>query len=270
MHGCIATDSTDVKVKYPFAMQTSQSDTLCQGSATRLSASGANSYAWTPGESLDNATLANPTATPDTTTTYQVIGTDNLGCFKDTGLVTVKVFPVPTVDAGPDKTINVGQTIDLVPTISKDVTSVIWSPTSAITRDAYPGITVSPTQTTQYTVDVKNNGGCAARAAVTIYVVCDGANVFIPNTFSPNGDGANDIFYPRGTGLFSVKTLRIFNRWGQVVFEKHNFMPNDPSSGWDGTFKGVKLTMDVFVYTIDIVCDNNSVLTFNGNVALIQ
>ena len=105
---------------------------------------------------------------------------------------------------------------------------------------------------------------------MTIYVVCNGGNVFVPNTFSPNGDGANDIFYPRGTGLLKIKTLRIFDRWGELVFENQNFNANDQSAGWNGTFKGAKLTPDVYVYIIDIVCENNSVLTFSGNVALIQ
>jgi gliding motility-associated-like protein len=100
--------------------------------------------------------------------------------------------------------------------------------------------------------------------------VCNGSNVFIPNTFSPNGDGANDVFFPRGTGLFKIKTLKIFNRWGQLVFERNSFNANDPALGWDGSFKGVKLPPDVFVYMIDIICDNNSILPFKGNIALIQ
>jgi len=270
IHGCSAKDSIDIKVKYPFTMNYSQADSLCKGTPKELFASGANSYEWTPSEGLSSISSATPTATPDTTTTYQVVGTDNLGCFSDTGFVYIKIYPIPTVDAGPDRTINVGQTIDLVPIISNDVTSVIWSPTGTLSRNIYPAITVSPIQTTEYTVNVKNNGGCTASDRLTIYVVCNGANVFIPNTFSPNGDGANDVFYPRGTGLFSIKSFRIFNRWGEVVFEKQNFMPNDATYGWDGTFKGVKLTSDVYVYTIDIVCDNSSVLTFNGNVALVK
>ena len=119
-------------------------------------------------------------------------------------------------------------------------------------------------------MEVRNAGGCKSRDHVTIFVVCNGANIFIPNTFSPNGDGANDIFYPRGTGLFSIKTLRIFNRWGEVVFEKNGFAPNDASAGWNGTFKGLKLTPDVYVYTVDIICDNSTTLILKGNVALIQ
>ncbi|MEI9955521.1 MAG: gliding motility-associated C-terminal domain-containing protein [Ferruginibacter sp.] len=141
-------------------------------------------------------------------------------CFKDTGYVTIKVYPVPTVEAGNDKTINVGQSVDLMPTVSADVSSVIWTPTQSIVRNNYPGVTVQPRETTEYTVEARNAGGCKTRDRVTVFVICNGANVFVPNTFSPNGDGVNDIFYPRGTGLFSIKTLRVFNRWGEIVFGK--------------------------------------------------
>lgn len=270
IHGCTANDTVVVKVQYPFSMRYGGADTLCKGESAHLFASGANLYSWTPSTGLSNDRIANPIATPDTTTIYRVVGADDKGCFRDTGFVKVKVYPIPTVDAGQDKTIHIGKSIDLIPTISPDVTEVYWSPTGAIYRDVYPGVTVRPTQNTEYTVEVKNPGGCSARDKVTIFVICNGANVFIPNTFSPNNDGANDVFYPRGYGLFKIKNLRIYNRWGQVVFERANFNANDASNGWDGTYKGVKLNPDVFVYTIDLVCENNSVLTYKGNVALIQ
>ncbi len=268
--GCSNTDTVQVKVKYPFTMTTGKGDTLCVGNSTHLYANGAFSYTWSPATGLSSTSIATPIASPSATTTYMVIGTDDHHCFRDTGYVPVKVYPIPTVDAGPDKTINVGQTIDLVPTISSDVTDAIWTPTGSIFRSSFPSITVKPRETTEYTVEVRNPGGCKARDKVTVYVVCNGANVFIPNTFSPNGDGANDVFYPRGTGLFSIKTLRVFNRWGEVVFESTNFNPNDASKGWNGTYKNVKLIPDVYVYMMDIVCDNSTILTFKGNVALIQ
>ena len=270
VQGCSNTDTVQVKVNYPFAMNNSQGDTICAGKSVRLYANGADRYVWSPSTGLNSTTSATPLATPTSSTTYMVVGYDNVGCFTDTGYVQVKVYPIPTVDAGPDKTINVGQAVDLTPTISPDVTDVIWTPTGSIFRNNFPGITVKPKETTEYTVEVRNQGGCKTRDKVTIFVVCNGANVFIPNTFSPNGDGANDIFYPRGNGLFSIKTLRIFNRWGEIVFENNKFMPNDASAGWNGTFKGQKLTPDVYVYTIDIICDNSTIMTFKGNVALIQ
>jgi len=270
IHGCTAQNTVRIQVKYPFKIRYGTSDTLCKGQSKRLFVSGAATYIWTPAIGLSSTTSTTPAATPDVTTNYMVVGKDDKGCFADTGHVFLKVYPIPVVDAGPDKTINIGQAYDLMPTISADVTEVLWTPTSGIFRSSFPGITIKPNTTTDYTVNVKNAGGCTSQDRVTVFVICDGTNVFIPNTFSPNGDGANDIFYPRGSGLFKIKSLRIFNRWGEVVFEKSSFNANDASAGWDGTFKGGKLNPDVYVYTIEIICNNNSLLVYKGNIALIQ
>ncbi|MEO6452780.1 MAG: PKD domain-containing protein [Ginsengibacter sp.] len=268
--GCVASDSISISVKLPFEIQVSRRDTLCAGSSTVLNASGGERYVWSPSAGLNNPLLSNPVATPLQTTNYSVIASDNMGCYKDTGYVLIKVYPIPTVNAGDDKIINVGKTIDLLPVISSDVINVNWSPTSGIFRNSYPGVSVKPNESLEYTVEVSNTGGCMARDRVTVNVLCNNANFFVPNTFSPNGDGANDIFYLRGSGIFQIKNLKVFNRWGEVVFEKANIYANDISSGWDGVFKSKKLLPDVFIYTIDIVCDNNTLLTFKGNIALIR
>lgn len=270
IHGCSNTDAVKVNVKQPFVMRNSPGDTLCKGGSLRLYASGAATYAWSPSAGLSSTTSASPVASPSVSTTYRVIGTDDKACFKDTAYIAVKVYPIPTVDGGADKTINVGQSTTLTPTISSDVTNVFWTPTAGTVSSNYPSVTVQPKETTTYTVEAVNAGGCKSRDNVTVFVLCNGANIFIPNTFSPNGDGANDVFYPRGTGLFNIKTLRIFNRWGEVVFEKGSFAANDASAGWDGTYKGLQLNPDVYVYTVDVLCDNKTILTLKGNVALIR
>lgn len=270
IHGCSASDTIKVKVAYPIHLTVSPGDSICRGNAIALSASGASSYQWWPADGLSSTTGNEVAARPLATINYQVIGSDDVGCFKDTAHIPVRVFNIPTVNAGPDATINVGQSIDLIPQISSDVTSATWSPTGGQFRSDWPSITVRPRETTTYTIDVANAGGCTARSSRTVYVICNGANVFIPNTFSPNADGANDIFYVRGTGLFNIKTIKIFNRWGEMVYAQSGIRPNDANTGWDGTFKGQKLNPDVFVYVIEITCDNNSVLTYKGNIALIK
>jgi gliding motility-associated-like protein len=270
IHGCSNTDSVWVDVKQPFVMQSSPDDTLCTGNAVRLFASGAFTYTWTPSTGLNSVNIPTPLASPSVTTTYRVIGTDDRACFSDTGFVTVKVYPIPVVDAGIDKTINAGQTVELKPSISADITTVIWTPTQSIVQNNFPNITVKPKETTEYTIEARNPGGCKTRDRVTVFIICNGVNVFIPNTFSPNGDGANDIFYPRGSGLFRIKTFRIFNRWGELIFDKSNMNPNDAAAGWNGKYKGARVNPDVYVYTAEIICENNTVLTLKGNVALIQ
>ncbi len=270
VHGCVSKDTIAVKVKTKFTFTHSPSDSVCKGSTKKMTATGGHTYQWTPTVSLDNASISSPVAQPDTTTNYRVIATDDRGCFKDTGYIAIRVNPIPTVEAGADKTINVGQTIDLVPDVSADVVDVNWQPTTAVFRNFYPGVTVKPKENTEYTVEVKNKGKCMAKDRVTVYVICNGSNIFIPNTFSPNGDGSNDVFYPRGTGVFKIKSLRIFNRWGEAIFERTSFDANNPSYGWDGTNRGSSLNTDVFVYTLEVICDNGSVLTYNGNIALIR
>ncbi|MBL0145577.1 MAG: gliding motility-associated C-terminal domain-containing protein [Chitinophagaceae bacterium] len=270
VQGCSHTDSVKINIKHPFVMTNSLGGNLCKGNSLRLFASGAATYIWSPATGLSNSTSATPTATPSATTTYMVIGTDKEKCFNDTGYVPVKVFNAPVIFAGNDTTINVGQIATLHPTLSSDVVSIVWSPANTTVSSNYPSITVKPKETTTYLLQATNAGGCKSIDNVTVNVLCNGANIFIPNTFSPNGDGINEIFYPRGTGLFRVKALRIFDRWGELVFESGNFLPNDANAGWNGTYKGQKLSPDVYVYMAEILCDNNTTLTLKGNVAVIK
>ncbi|HNE51303.1 MAG TPA: gliding motility-associated C-terminal domain-containing protein, partial [Chitinophagales bacterium] len=90
--------------------------------------------------------------------------------------------------------------------------------------------------------------------------------VYVPNTFTPNGDGQNDVLKVFGPGVASVKEVRIFNRWGQLVFET-----NDPSNiGWDGTFKGQELNPGVFVYYMDVECINGERTIKKGDITLLR
>ena len=271
IYGCSNIDSLSITVIQPFVMDSKKDDTICVGSTVRLFATGANSYQWSPSAGLSSTTSSLPVAAPKTTTRYMVVGSDAYGCFKDTGYATIKVYPIPQVDAGKDIHMKNGaQPLIITPTLSPDVTWTQWLNAPGIVSTNGSSLTVKPKETTEYTIEVRNRGGCKSTDRLTVFVLCDGANVFIPNTFSPNGSGANDIFYPRGSGIFKIKLLRIFNRWGEVVFEKMNFLPNDPTAGWDGTVKGQKVNSDVYVYTAELLCENNTSLIVNGNIALLR
>lgn len=269
-HGCIGKDSIRITVQYPFRVSGSNRDTICKGSSVQLSVSGADNYYWYPTNGLTNARISNPSASPSQTTFYQAIGYDNHHCFQDTLEIPIIVYDIPTVEAGDDISLNVGQTITITPQISSDVITANWTPSNSILRTSFPGITIKPNETTTYKVEVANAGGCVSTDQLTVNVLCNGANLFIPNTFSPNEDGMNDVFYPRGTGIFTIKKIQVFSRWGEIIFEKFNIKANDATKGWDGTFKGKKLTPDVYVYLVEVICDNNSTLVFKGNVSLMQ
>jgi gliding motility-associated-like protein len=268
--GCVKSDTMNVRVRQPFRIQVQPGDTICAGEQIRLSASGADQYQWIPITGLDNVRIASPKAAPTTTTVYTVVGSDNDHCFTDTGRVKIDVYPIPQIFAGNDTTVNTGSTIQLKPTYSKDVSAIAWTPASGLscTTCAAPMAEIKGSAT--YRVTASNQGGCVASDDITIAAVCNGNNWFIPNTFSPNGDGVNDIFYVRGKGLYNIHSLRIFNRWGQAVYEKRNFMANDPAAGWDGKINGKIADMDVYVYIVEIVCDNSNIIPYKGNVALIR
>jgi gliding motility-associated-like protein len=119
-------------------------------------------------------------------------------------------------------------------------------------------------------VAVVDEFGCKSEKDITVNVICNELNYFVPNTFSPNGDGSNDVFYPRGKGLYNIVSLRIFNRWGEQVFERRNFPSNDPASGWNGLFKGKTAPAEVYVYILEVICDNAQVVPLKGNVTLLR
>ena len=99
---------------------------------------------------------------------------------------------------------------------------------------------------------------------------CSGSEVFIPNAFSPDGDGINDLLLVQGVGIKLIKSFRIFSRWGELVFEKSNFYPGDRSAGWDGKVRGKMATPDVFVYICEAICEKGTPAIFKGNVAILK
>lgn len=216
-------------------------------------------------------TIQNPprqTYSTPGTFTITAIATNSTGC-KDTTLQRIYVNPLPVVTLPGQMTIQSGFPVTIPATYSPNVNSWIWSPSSGLSCTNCPTPEAGPKFDTRYQVYVKDNNGCTNIGSVLVIVICKKSNLFIPNTFSPNKDGSNDVFYPRGRGLERVKSLRIFNRWGEVVFEKVDFPVNDPSAGWDGTYKGKKPQADVYVYQAEVFCDNGDVIRLNGNIALV-
>jgi gliding motility-associated-like protein len=270
--GCEAEDSVTVKVKQPFKMKVNNADTVCIGSAVTLTASGADKYQWKPALWLSNPNIATPVSRPDSSITYQVIGADNKGCFQDTANVSVKVYALPKVEItnGDKVTVQVGSTVKLSTKSSADVTSFRWNPGQWLSCITCAEPVVSPKDNITYTVTATNAGKCVATDQVTVNVICGNANVYMPNTFSPNGDGSNDAFFPRGTGLYNIKSLKVFNRWGECVFDKRDISANKESDGWNGSNKGVPMPTDVYVYVLEVICANNVVFSFKGNVTLIR
>ncbi|MCC7303689.1 MAG: gliding motility-associated C-terminal domain-containing protein [Bacteroidia bacterium] len=139
--------------------------TICQSQSTGLSASGGVSYVWSPSSSLNNSTLANPTASPTTTTTYTVVVTDANGC-TGSATVLVTVLPPPNANAGPGGNICPGGSANLN---ASGGTSYTWTPAASLNNSTIANPVASPTVTTTYTVTV-SNGSCSSTATVTVTV----------------------------------------------------------------------------------------------------
>ncbi len=269
--GCAAQDTVLVKVSQPFKLQKLVNDTLCIGQTSQLFASGADVYSWSPTIGLSNALIANPVATPASTTRYRVIGADANNCFADTAYVTVAVGKRPTIDLGIDKVLSAGTQYALASTVTNGpITKWQWTPARDLSCSTCPQPIANIKKDITYTVAATNEYGCTATDTLAIKVFCQNTQVFIPNVFTPDGDGINDVLMVRGSGINSVKSFRIFNRWGEVVFDKANFAPNEKSNGWNGTIRGSKAPTDVYIYTCEVVCENGSSFVYKGNVAIIK
>ena len=194
---------------------------------------------------------------------------NKLGC-KDTISKRVVVAPLPVITMGPDPVIPVGTGIRLPVSYGPLTRIYNWTPTRNLDCPTCPVPFANPKFTTRYQVSVTDSNGCVASSQVTVNVVCNDKNYFVPNTFSPNGDGVNDIFYPRGSSIDRIQSVRIFNRWGQLVFEKRNTMANNMADGWNGTYKGQPALPDTYVFIIEYICDNAEIIPVKGNVTLVR
>lgn len=267
-HGCENKDSVQIDLQFITTSTVGNSGQICNDSSFQLSASGAQTYHWTPAASLNDPNIANPIATPNTTTTYTVLAYEG-SCPPDSHKVTVGVLPLPTVNAGADQTLIAGNAVQLQG-IGSNINTFLWTPSQTLSCATCSDPKASPQQTTTYILTGISKFGCKNYDSVTVFILCDKSQVFIPNMFSPNGDGQNEVFYPRGHGLQAIKTFRVFNRWGEIVFERNNIQLNDETNGWDGKVKGKEVSTDVFVYYIDGVCDNGSPLIWKGDVTLMR
>ncbi|MBS1575174.1 MAG: PKD domain-containing protein, partial [Bacteroidetes bacterium] len=211
-----------------------------------------------------------PTQTYNTAGSFAVtaIVTNSDGC-KDTATKNIIVNPLPVIDMPGTITLMAGTTITIPATYSPNTATWNWQPQNGLSCTNCPQPIAGPKFNTTYHVAVTDSNGCRNTASIDIIVVCKDGNIFIPNTFSPNKDGSNDKFYPRGKGIDRVQVLRIFNRWGELVFEKANFPVNDAGYGWDGTYRGKDPQPGVYVYQVEIYCTNGELIKFAGNVALI-
>jgi len=203
---------------------------------------------------------------------YNLEITDVNGCEIDTSFF---------IEEGVDLELNLPAVIELLQGESglveaivnvppEDLQIIQWNPGDQLSCDTCLTTTILALDPENYVLSIVHNNGCLASASIQLFIRPE-LHVYIPNGFSPNGDGAND-----GFTLFAnerveeIETMLIFDRWGEEVFQANNIEPNLPQLGWDGTFRGEYMNPAVFVYVFEVRLEDGTRKVFSGDVTLVR
>ena len=213
--------------------------------------------------------------------TYTLWIQDANGCEYQEPLI-VPMAPDPSISITPEIDILLGESAQLNAILPSGyplalIDTIIWEPMDGL---VFPGNsildllkpTATPFKSTEYTVRLISGEGCEAEDRIIVRVDTE-PHVYIPNAFSPwNQDGENDIVYIFADGyqVVGIRSFKIFDRWGNQVFEDYDFQPNDPKHGWDGYFRGEMMTPAVFVYYAEIEMIDGRIIVFKGDITLVR
>ncbi len=204
---------------------------------------------------------------------YSAIVQDANGCQFDE-VVLIEQPNLFDIDVESQVTIHLGESYQLNTLVNVPVTEiekVDWFPGFNLSCTDCLDPIANPTASTTYTVTVVTKSGCKDSAPVFFRVDKSGG-VYVPNAFSPNGDGTNDVFmiFSDTKSVLKVNSFLVFNRWGESVYQYFNFSPNDPAYGWDGKHKGLPLDPAVFTWFAEIEFIDGRVEIFKGDITLMN
>ncbi len=146
-----------------------------------------------------------------------------------------------------------------------------WSPGDGLDCTDCPIPHVNIGETTTYTLSVSDDMGCSATDTVRVEVIPVEEKVFIPNAISPDGNGINDKLTVYGGDYIQiVRTMRVFNRWGGLIYEGRDFEANDPEKGWDGTFEGEYVKPGVYVVLFELEFADGRLKVYEGDVLVLK
>ncbi len=253
-------------VPYPFA-NAGPDQLICFNSTTRLHGiTDGSSLLWSPGATLDNPRIADPIASPRSSTAYILSAFDTKGCPKpglDTVLITVLPDIIPF--AGNDTSVIVDQPLQLRATGG---TKYVWIPGAGLSATDIPNPIARyslPSPGIRYKVLVYDEAGCVDSVYLLVKVFKTKPSIFVPNAFTPNGDGKNDVFRFIAAGMQRIDFFRVYNRWGQLVFSTQTSNP-----GWDGTVGGKAQPSGVYVWMVKGIDYTGAVYFDRGTTILVR
>lgn len=239
---------------------TAGNDTIiCPTEQAYLWANGADFYYWYPSSTVVSQFGNEVTVIPTSTTEYMVVGIDVNGCI-DTAYVNVSLFPYPSFQTTNDVLAFYGDQIQLE-AYSDLIGSYVWSPTEYLSCIHCQNPISTPDQEITYMVTFTDLNGCSSDEFITITF---DAAVYVPNTFTPNNDGMNDVFQVSGGNLVEMECL-IFNRWGELVYTL-----DSPYQVWDGSFNGIKCQDGTYVWKLTYTDFTNDQYQISGHVNLLR
>lgn len=246
INGCVAIDSVlvSVKAKPVFAVDPPAAG-ICTGESVVLTASGGDTYTWTPSNTLSDPNSAVTIASPNVTTTYKVVITDNICAVTASVFTTVNMTSLSSIDV--TKSNDVDCILGTSMLRATGGVTYNWFPNKYLSDSTIANPVAAPLETTTYYAQVTNAGGCTGLDSITVYVFKGSVEngYKLPTAFTPNNDGNNDCFGVRKWGTLGSLDLSIYNRWGTLVFHSKN-----PSDCWDGMYKGQMQPPGAYVYQV--------------------
>ncbi|MEO8821427.1 MAG: gliding motility-associated C-terminal domain-containing protein, partial [Ginsengibacter sp.] len=244
--GCTSKDSTVATLTTRPTINAGNDEEICEGNSIQLKSNGSNnitSYQWFPVAGLSNPKISNPIASPSETTLYILNAANNDCIVPDSVLVTVNKNPV--AGAGPNKVIINGQSATLDGTAGGTDVNYLWTPDLDITGASSLAPVVNPTINQTYVLNVFSKKGCkTATDSVNVKVY---QQLYVPNAFTPNGDGKNDTWVIETLQAYPGAVVTVFDRYGEKIFDN-----NGKNTSWNGTFKGKLQDAGAYVYVIDL------------------
>lgn len=257
---CTSTKTIEVNIKPTTTVTVGTPDPICFGSYTKLEAHGGTIYNWQPSAGISHPNDSVVSVGPFASTIYTVT-VNNSGYCASSATVEVLVNPLPYVYAGADTTINIDEVVTLYGVGDTQV-GFLSPEIYPLNCNLCPIITVQPTESTCFILKGTSAAGCTNFDTVCVNITKDW-NVYIPNAFTPNGDGINDLFAPAGYAIEKIN-MTIFDRWGEVIFK------TDPDhQGWDGKYKGVICEQGVYVYQVEVTSMGGASMKKVGHVTLL-
>ena len=200
---------------------------------------------------------------------YTMTVADANGCTSDTSATLLKPL-IPEIILSPDVSVELGEGTPLYLLSNVPLDTIIWSPVTGLSCAACPKPDALPYQTTTYVATVVSAvNGCTDRDSLTVFVL-DRRDVYVPNAFSPNDDGKNDHFTVfGGPEVARIRSLEVWSRWGELLFQAKDIAPNSEPDGWDGSYRGKATVPGVFTWQAVVEFVDGLEITYTGDVTLV-